>query len=278
MIDALTIARTEEASHAALSRNIASESVDIGAGVAAFLEPGSWVNQTWNMGLHGPVSDQELDDLVEFFNRHGVESRLPVCTLADPTLLAGLARRQFVTDAFINVFALDPATIATEDIRSADQQATDITLEIVDSTDDAQSEVFAVCTSQGFHESSPPPDAMVRTVRQVLRQPGISAVLALVGGEPVGGGCVGMSQADDDTPVVAGLFGTSVLAEFRTLGVQQALIAERVRLAHDQGAALVTIATNPGIATERNAARFGFSLSYVKAVMSRPLKNDAPST
>jgi hypothetical protein len=274
-MDALTVARIEEAAHAASSREIAADSLDIGAGVATFLEPGSWVNQAWNMGLHGPVSNEDIDELVEFFEHHNVEPRLPVCTLADPTLLSGLARRRFVTDAFINVFVLEPTN--TTDVRTTGRHATGLTLELVDPADDVQAEVFAVSTSQGFHDGNPPPDAMVRTVRQVLLGPGNTAVLARVDGVPAGGGIVGISQANDNAPIGAGLFGTSVLSEFRARGVQQALIAERLRLAHEGGAALVTIASNPGVATERNAARFGFSLSYVKAVMSRPMERDEPS-
>lgn len=271
-MDALTVARVEEAAHAASSREIAADSLDIGAGVATFLEPGSWVNQAWNMGLHGPVSDEDLDTLVEFFEDRGVDPRLPVCTLADPTLLAGLTRRRFVTDAFINVFALDPATL--DGPASQLQKANSVTLEIVDPADDTQAELFAVTTSQGFHDGNTPPDVMVTTTRQVILRPGITALLARVDGAPAGGGILGISQSNDDGLVGAGLFGTSVLTEYRARGVQQALIAERLRLARERDVAVMTIASNPGVATERNAARFGFALSYVKAVMSRPVVSD----
>lgn len=275
-MDALTVARVEEAAHATSSREIASESLDIGSGVATFLEPGSWVNQAWNMGLHGPVSDAQLDELIRFYEYRDVEPRLPVCTLADPTLLAGLATRRFVTDAFINVFVLHPASHGHP--VNLFQQAIDVTLEIVDPSDDTQAGEFAVTSSQGFHEGNTPPEAMVATVRRVIRCRGNTAVLARVDGVPAGGGILGISEANDDGLVGAGLFGTSVLPEYRERGVQQALIAERLRLAGERGAALVTIASNPGVVTERNAARFGFSLSYVKATMSRPLGRGAVAT
>ena len=275
-MDALTVARVEEAAHAASSRAIAAESLDIGAGVATFLEAGSWVNQAWNMGLHGPVSDDELDTLVDFFESRGVEPRLPVCTLADPTLLGGLARRRFVTDAFINVFALDPTTM--DDPSNHFRQAPGVTLEIVDPADDIQARVFAITTAQGFHDGNQPPDVMVETTRQVILRPGTTALLARVDGKPAGGGILGISQDVGAELTGAGLFGTGVLPDYRTLGVQQALIAERLRLARERGVELVTIASNPGVATERNAARFGFTLSYVKAVMSRPLAGAAVAT
>ena len=63
------------------------------------------------------------------------------------------------------------------------------------------------------------------------------------------------------------LFGASVLPAFRRRGIQQALISARLQTALSLGADLASITSHPGIPTERNAARLGFQLAYVRAVM-----------
>lgn len=270
-LDALTVARFEEGAQAASAREIARESIEVGAGVATFTEPGSSLNQAWNQGLHGPVNEADIDEIVRFFADRNVEPRLPVCALADPSLVFALASRGFVTDAFINVFAVDLRSdaahgTAVESLPSVDG----MTLEIVDSSDDDRVAVWARTSSTGFHDGAEPPGAMLRATTHFARKANNVALLARVDAEPAGTAVLSVTTAEDGT-VGAGLFGTSVLPAYRGRGIQSRLIAERLRLARDRNATLATIGSNPGVATERNAARFGFALSYVKAVQSRPL-------
>jgi GNAT superfamily N-acetyltransferase len=63
------------------------------------------------------------------------------------------------------------------------------------------------------------------------------------------------------------LFGTSVLPAFRRRGIQQALIAARLGRALSLRADLASITSHPGIPTERNAARLGFQLAFVRSVL-----------
>ena len=66
---------------------------------------------------------------------------------------------------------------------------------------------------------------------------------------------------------VMSLFGTSVLPAFRRRGIQQALIAARLGRALSLRADLASITSHPGIPTERNAARLGFQLAFVRSVL-----------
>jgi GNAT superfamily N-acetyltransferase len=66
----------------------------------------------------------------------------------------------------------------------------------------------------------------------------------------------------------AALMGVSTLPAFRRRGIQQALIARR--LAAARGCILATISSKPGIPTERNAMRLGFTMAYTKVIVVRP--------
>ena len=267
-MDALTVARFEEGSQATASREIAVESIEVGHGVATFFELGSQLNQAWNQGLHGPVTDDEVATIVAFFTERDVDARLHVCNLADDSLLSALARRGFVTTAFVNVFAFDLTTSPSSTMLAASPAG--LTIEVVDATADDQVAEWALTASSGFHEGGEPPGAMLRASARMALIATNTALLARVDGEPAGAAVVSVTSSEDGI-VGAGLFGTSVLPAYRRRGIQQQLMVERLGLAREHGARLATIASNPGVATERNAARFGFGLSYVKAVQSRPI-------
>jgi hypothetical protein len=48
------------------------------------------------------------------------------------------------------------------------------------------------------------------------------------------------------------------------------MIAWRMNAAADRGAKVATIGSKPGIPTERNVRRMGFSVAYTQPVMVRP--------
>jgi ribosomal protein S18 acetylase RimI-like enzyme len=62
----------------------------------------------------------------------------------------------------------------------------------------------------------------------------------------------------------------TTLPEFRGRGCQQALIAERLRMAAQRGCDLVACHTVVNSQSQRNMERFGLRLAFHKAVWSRP--------
>ena len=90
------------------------------------------------------------------------------------------------------------------------------------------------------------------------------SVIARVGGRAAGAGSMEVSGP------CAGIFGASVLPEFRRRGIQQALLAERLNIAAERGAVVACIGSKPGIGTERNVRRMGFQLAYTKVHLVRP--------
>ena len=71
--------------------------------------------------------------------------------------------------------------------------------------------------------------------------------------------------------VGGGLYAAVVDPAFRRLGVQRALLMERMAAAVQRKARVVMVGSDPAGPTERNARRLGFEVAYTKAVMVRPL-------
>jgi GNAT superfamily N-acetyltransferase len=259
------IAIQEEARQARTIAELAAVAEPIGGGWMCFEREGAWCNQAAGMGLSGPVSEKDLDRLVEFYVSRGVEPRMELCPFAHTSLVRGLADRGFVLREFENLLVRELSP--DEDMRAAIPHGWPDGLELkqIDAADTERVNTFVDVATSGFGtDLGPVPETFIEICRRLISRPGISSFLALVNGEPAGGGQLGVS---DDA---GSLFGTSVVPEFRRRGVQAALIARRLEHARDQGCKLATIGSRPGIATERNAARLGFYVAYTKVIMVMP--------
>jgi GNAT superfamily N-acetyltransferase len=240
------IAALEERRQAALLADVAPLVRPFAGGVMAFHEPGSWQNQACGVGLDGPVSDADLDAFVDFYTSHGVEPRLELSPFADDTLIAGLAARNFVIREFENVFGRELP--AGEDLDAARPRPSPAGL-VLTPLDRADPDI-------------PPP--MLEASRQTLLLPSTLTYAATLAGQLAAAGSVHLGDR------VAALMGVSTLPAFRRRGIQQALILQRLTAARDHGCLLATISSRPGIPTERNAMRLGFTMAYTKVILVRP--------
>jgi GNAT superfamily N-acetyltransferase len=250
------IARLEEGRQALGVAEVAAVSEEIGGGRMSFDAPDSWANQACALGLDRPVTEAELDRLVAFYVSRGVEPVIEVCPFADASLVDGLARRAFSVRYFENVMA---RPLAPDEALDA---TLDVELVAVDVADQAQVRAFIEVSTSGFRPlDQPVPESLFELSRRVVEHPRCESYLALIEGQPVGGGTV------EILPPLAALFGTSVLPGFRRRGVQGALIRRRLAHARGAGCTVATIQSRPGIPTERNALRAGFSVIYTKVTM-----------
>ncbi len=259
------IARVEERRQGRGIAEIADEAREFAGGWMCFGGRGSWTNQAAGAGLSGPVSDAELDDFVAWYVERGVEPTIEVASMAHATLLDGLAARGFILREFENVLAreLPPG----EDLPAALPHGWPDGLEVVrvDPADAEQVEAYVEHSTVGFRPTDQPiTNVLARSVRRTVAHARCDCFLALVDGAPVGGGAV------ETAGEAASLFGTSVHPDHRRRGIQAALITRRLETARDRGARVVCIHSQPGIPTERNAARLGFALAYAKAKLAMP--------
>lgn len=266
------IARLEEKRQALATIDCAVESVEIAGGAMSFGGKGSWTNQACGLGLDGPVTDAELDRLVDFYVSRGVEPKLEVCPFAHESLVLGLSRRGFTVREFENVLArtLDPA----EDFRAilAHGWPTGLETELVPHEDLERVRLYADISSSGFRpESEPMSETMWDSNRRLAERDVYHLFIGRIDGEPVA--AAGM----DASGGVSTLFGTTVLAPYRRRGIQAALIVRRLEHATECGSTLATIHSRPGIPTERNAMRLGFRMAYTKVAMAMAGDELAPS-
>lgn len=250
----LELARLEELRQAEMTALIADASARFADGSMSFASAGSWCNQACAVGLHGPVAEEDLDGFVEFYRQRGVEPRIEVCSMADVSLISGLARRGFRLVEFDHVYVCD---LNDADIGS--ERPAPLTFETVDVEDE---ESFETLMSAALFDlpRSPVQDEVTK---RVFDGPGTLALLARWEGAPAGGGFV---QVMDSGLVL--LFAAGVLEEYRRRGIQKALMVERLKLALERGGRFAVTHCAPGVATERNATRLGFRPAYTKAILT----------
>lgn len=259
------IAVLEEKRQALGTAEIGRESEEIAGGWMTYAGQGSWANQACGFGLQGPVTDEELDRLVNFYASRGEEPKIDVCPFVDETLIAGLFQRGFRLREFENVLARDLPSNENLEALHTHGWPDDLVLEHVDPADDARVIEFAEVSSQGFRaEGEPLSGVWAETMTNMVRHPRCDAFLASIQGTDVGGGA--MESSDP----IACLFGTSVAPAHRRHGIQTALIIRRLERARQSGCSLAVIHSQPGISTERNAMRMGFYLAYTKVVLAMP--------
>lgn len=265
-MDATTIARSEEQSLADAALALAPHSAQIGSSLVSYSEPGSWLNKCWNFGIQGPVSADEVDQIIAFFDSHDSETRLDLATVADPSAAKALAGRGFELTEFANMLVAD-LTSDTGAQHQTHPYPTGLEIRRVDADDPESLDQWAELSTRGFNEGNLAPAAEIRTSALVVRYEGVDGFIATMDGKPAGAAALGLSEAQGHRR--GGMFATSVLPQFRRLGIQQHLITARLERARNLGASFVTIGSRPGIPTERNASRCGFTLAYANAVMVR---------
>ncbi len=266
------IAILEEGRQALGTVDLGRESESVGGGWMTFAGEGSWANQACGLGLQGPVTELDLDRLVEFYASRGVEPRIEVCPFADETLIAGLFRREFRLIEFESVLAR--SLPAHEDLRQLHPHGwpADLVLAHVDPANVEQVRTFADVSTQGVRaEGEPLAEVLEETTTKMVQHPRCDSFLARMDGKDVGGGAM------ESSGQVACLFGTSVAPTYRRQGIQTALMLRRLERARECGCKLAVIHSRPDIPTERNAMRLGFFLAYTKVVLTRPGPGLVPS-
>ena len=100
------LARRLEAAEAANARGCApsgSMAIEIAGGCAIFAGAASPLTHAVGIGLAGPVSEQEILRLEEFFRSRGAPVSVDLCSLADPGLAIALGERGYRVTEFNNV-------------------------------------------------------------------------------------------------------------------------------------------------------------------------------
>lgn len=250
------LARLEEARQALAVAETSVESLDLAGGKVCYSEPNSWQNFATNLAMDGPITDAELDRVLEFYAERDALPKVEISPFADPSLVEGLAARGFFVDDFETVLfrELGPPTLGPRWPAGATVRALD--------TERAEDvDTFLELQERGFVTVAVGP--LTHANRRVLRHPRTHALLVELESAPVA------TALYEVAPPLVALMGGTVLADHRGLGLQAALIAHRCELGRSAGCSVATIQSRPAATTARNAIRAGFHVAYTKTTLSR---------
>ena len=245
---------------------LARETMAVAGGVASFSPGVDWINHATMLGFNTDVEESDIDAFEAFFTDRGATPKLEITTFATESFLASLAARHYIIEELEHVFVrrLDPG----EDPFATMTHPPAEGLEIVptDPGDAQACRRHAILVMSGFMPEPIPEEHIEMGIRSILH-PRSSGFTALIDGEPVG--ACGMEIFEHEGRRAASLWGASVAEPYRGRGVQQAMLAHRMAHALDRGCKLALIESKPGIATERNVARMGFTLGYARVCMAK---------
>jgi len=228
----------------------------IAGGYATYAGPMSPNNRAVGLGLSGPVSAEELDQVEAFFGAHEAPPGVDVCPLADPSLVELLGQRGYRLRDFYDV--------CIRPLRREDASFTPPAGMRVRAITPDEATLWAETVSRGFmgQEELTPEDVEIGL--SIYRNPATTCFLAWLDGEPAGAGALECHEG------VAYLMGTSCRMAWRGRGVQAALLHARVAEAVARGCELAMTQATPGTGSRRNVERAGFRLAYTKPTLSRP--------
>ncbi len=230
--------------------------IEVGGGVAPFVGKGLSLSRATGLGMSGPVSDQDLDALEAFYQKHDAEADIGVAPYADQTLFNGLGRRGFRLVQLDTLLALriEPGT-------RFPPPAEGVTVRLA-APDEGPAWVRA--SIQGFSGSdSEVPAGLAETFEAAFHVLTSSYFFATVDGVLAGTAGVNLHAG------TATLFGASTFPSSRCRGVQAALAHARLAAAEAAGCDLAFTRTSPGSPSQRNLERLGFRPVYSRARMAK---------
>jgi GNAT superfamily N-acetyltransferase len=217
------------------------------------------INVAVGLGLHGPVSDPDLNALEAFFVGAGRTPRIELCPLTDPGLLSPLAARGFAPQRFVQTLVrpIDP------------DERFEVTpeVQILAVTPDLEPAwIHAFRSGFGGRDASQPSqiDATLATI--ALNRPGSSCFLARQHGEIIGTGSL-VVREDGEGWRIGTLYLASTAPHARGRGVQHALVHARLEAARRAGCDAVTTQAKPGATP--GLERQGFGVVYTKVVLEQ---------
>jgi hypothetical protein len=228
----------------------------ISGGFAVYCGAGNPVTQAVGLGLQGPVSAEEFNQLEAFYFTRNEPVRVETCPLADPTLFEHYKERHYHVTEFSNVMVrpvLDSATTP-----SPTATGIDIRLAGPDELD-----LWVMTVAQGFAENYPVTHEILSVMKMFALVKNTQCFLARIDGRVVGGATLAIRGR------IAGLFGASTLPEFRNRGVQTALLHTRLQSASEASCELAMSLAQPASHSQRNITRLGFQTLYTRVKFER---------
>lgn len=238
-------------SRARVMPSLGAEWRDFDGTYAMFDGVGSPLSQTFGLGVFSTPTPEQLEAIESFFQTRGAEVFHEVSPLAEPSLLALLGERGYQPVELTSVMhqRLTPRREA------ARGQPPELTVRRVEPGEES---TWAETAARGWSET-PEASAFIREFGTVsARSEGTVCFLADWEGQPIAAAATAIHNG------VALLAGASTDPAFRGRGAQSALLHTRLNHAVAAGCDIAMMGALPGSASQRNAERHGFRITYTR--------------
>jgi GNAT superfamily N-acetyltransferase len=235
-----------------LDLNCGAAVLPVAGGVAVFCGTQSPLTHSIGIGMNGPVTAEELDELEDFYRIRGAPVVIDLCPHAHLSLRDLLCERHYRIIEFVNVMVWSGTPASSHESPLIEVRRTQ--------SDDDDLYVRTVIGGFFSREALTPEEFQLGMT--LFHMPCTSGYLAWVNDQAAGGGSMSIRNK------VASFFGDATLPAFRGRGIHLAMIRERIRCALESGCDLIAAGTLPGSGSQRNYERSGFQIAYTKTTMA----------
>ena len=222
----------------------------IAGGCAMFAGVNSPLTHAMGCGMSGSVDRAEIERLERFFFDRGSDCMIDLCPMADAGLVQAVMDRGYCILEFNNLM-VRPVTLGDGGWESDSFR--------FEQVEEATRSQWLAVVAEGFQA----PLAILENIPLCG-----DTLMARRDGHPVAAAGMALETG------VALLFGDATVPASRGLGLQSALIGERVARAARAGCDLAVACVLPGSGSHRNYERAGFQLLYMRV----NVKRDRPSS
>ncbi|HEX5083707.1 MAG TPA: GNAT family N-acetyltransferase [Blastocatellia bacterium] len=239
-----------------------AEWIEVAGAYAMFDGMDSPLTQTFGLGVFEPVTESDLEEIENFFQRRGAHVHHEVSPLAGPALTVLLNERGYQP--------IELSSVMYRPIERGVQLASPRNEKVQSRLiRDGEEDLWAQTAAKGWSELVDFADIILQLSFITAKRAGGCSFLAEIDGRPIATGAMFMHDG------VALLAGASTIPEGRRQGAQLALLESRLRYAAEHGCDLAMMCASPGSASQRNAERQGFRIAYtrIKWGLTRPSGN-----
>jgi hypothetical protein len=243
-----------------LQPEIGAAVAQIAGGHMIFAGLGSPIGRAVGMGFSAPVTENDFDQLENFYYSRKAPAQLDYTPLTDMTLLEIARKRGYQIAELNQVLArkLDPQETFVKDVSGFHIRAS--------RPDEALN--FAAVVRESFFPDGGEPAGFDEMIAPMFAFPGAITLVTECDGKIV---ATGAGLVIPDHKIVA-LHGAGTLKPYRGRGLQTAMLGRRLALAAHAGCEYAVIVTQGGSTSQRNAERSGFSVVYSKATLIKDYK------
>ena len=225
-------------------------------GFLTFCGPASPLTHAVGVGMLGPVTVEEIEQIEDFFVSRDAPVTIDVTPHTHTSVRDMLNDRGYRISDFSNVLVR-----AVRQDESPPQYPSRAQVRTARAS---ESELYARTVVSGFLSRQDLNDEELIIGKILFGMPHATPLFAEMDNE-IAGGC-GLSIRKN----LASCFGDSTLPVFRGNGVHTAMICARIAEAIKSGCDLMTAGTQPGSQSQRNYQRLGFTVAYSKLTMVLP--------